>query len=451
MIRFQRNPDGSLTLRTEVEVHVPAGTSMLEAEERLMVEINKAGAGLTGDLLLSMDTDGRAITSRGRRMTAKKKKEVRHIETPYGCAVVERWAYQDSRGGECHYPLDTAASLIGAATPKFGQMVTSKLAQMPARTVVGDLKANHARSVTIDFVQRLTGLVGVLADAVIPVTSGSSLPPPEAVASVSVGVDGACMLMGMRAEEASKSDNRKERIREWRVAMVGAITLYDAAGERLGSIYSATAPPEDKDEGKSAFWSLMEQEVAAVKKRYPQARYTGLSDGAADFVPWLRENTQVQVLDFYHASGYVCAAAGAFVHEVPAGRDPSTWWAQEACSHLKNEEGAAGELLAAFEERLASNRSLSGPDREAVTKAATYFRNNLDRMDYARYAAEGLPIGSGVTEAGCKLIVKNRFCGPGMTWGFKMAGHLLKLRAHAHSAGDRWNELWKAILTPKAV
>jgi hypothetical protein len=42
MARFHRNPDGSITLRTEVEVTVPAGTSMLEAEERLMVEVNKA-------------------------------------------------------------------------------------------------------------------------------------------------------------------------------------------------------------------------------------------------------------------------------------------------------------------------------------------------------------------------------------------------------------------------
>ena len=451
MTRFQRNPDGSLTLGTEVEVHVPAGTSMLEAEERLMLEVNKAGAGLTGELLQSMDADGKSLSRGGRNFTAKKNKEVRHVETPYGCTVVERWAYQDSRGGVCHYPLDAAASLIGAATPKFAQMVSRKLVELPASEVVRDLRANHARSVTIDFVQRLTGLVGALAEAAVPVSRGASLPPPEEVAIVSVGVDGACVLMGMRTEDACAADGRKERIREWRVAMVGAITLYDAAGERLGSIYAATAPPEDKSEGKSAFWALMEREVAAVKERYPQARYTGLSDGASDFVPWLREHTGQLVLDFYHASGYLCAAAGAFAHEVPRGEDAATWWAQEACSHLKHEEGAAASLLEIFEERLKSKRRIAAADREAVEKAATYFRNNLERMDYASYSAQGLPIGSGVTEAGCKLLVKKRLCGPGMTWGFKMAGHVLKLRALAHSAGERWAGLWRTILTPKAA
>lgn len=449
-MRFQRNPDGSLTLRTEVEVHVPAGTSMLDAEETLMVAVNKAGAGLTGQLLESMDADGKPVTCGGRTLTAKAKKEVRHVETPYGCHVIERWAYQSCLGGSCYYPLDQSASLIGAATPKFAQMVSRKLVEMPASEVVRDLRANHARNVSIDFVQRLTGLVGALAEAAVPVSEGASLPPPEQVATVSVGVDGACVLMGVRAEEATDADGRRERVREWRVAMVGAITLYDAAGERLGSIYAATAPPEDKSEGKSAFWAAMDREVAAVKERYPQADYVGLSDGASDFVPWLRNHTGKLVLDFYHASGYLHAAGGAFAHEIPKGEE-ETWWSQEACHHLKHEEGAAAGLLEVLDERLQSQRRLSSADREAVEKAATYFRNNIARMDYAGYRAEGLPIGSGVTEAGCKLLVKKRLCGPGMTWGFKMAGHLLKLRALAHSAGERWAGLWRNILTQNAA
>ncbi len=72
-------------------------------------------------------------------------------------------------------------------------------------------------------------------------------------------------------------------------------------------------------------------------------------------------------------------------------------------------------------------------------------------MDYVDYQAAGLPIGSGVTEAGCKLLVKKRLRGPGMTWGFKMAGHILKLRTLAHSAGERRAGLWRTILTQKSA
>jgi hypothetical protein len=37
-------------------------------------------------------------------------------------------------------------------------------------------------------------------------------------------------------------------------------------------------------------------------------------------------------------------------------------------------------------------------------KAATYFKNNLPRMDYAYFRNQGYFIGSGTVESGCKQI-----------------------------------------------
>lgn len=457
-----RSPDGSITFQTTVSVTVPAGTSMLEAENLLMDKVNEAGTTLTALLLDARDASAQPIERDGRRFTAKHKKEVRHVETPYGCAVVWRRAFQSSLGGVCYYPMDHAACLIGAATPKFAQMVSRKLVELPAGEVVRDLRENHARKVTVDFVQHLTGLVGALAAATVPAPLGESqdLPAPGDIKVISIGVDGACVLMNQRREGAGHPDQRKERTREWRTAMVGAITLHDAQEVRQGTLYAATAPPmEEVDEegkgtgkkGKAAFWAVMDREVAAVKALYPDAVYVGLSDGAADLLPWLVRHTSVQVLDFYHVTGYVHGAAPAFRHEpVPRG-EGADYWVQEACRHLRYDKGAAQALLETFEQRLASGRAMSTATREALQKTTTYFRNNVARMDYAAYEAAGLPLGSGVTEAGCKLLVKKRLCGPGMSWGFTMAGHLLKLRALAHSAGGRWPGLWKEILTNRAA
>ena len=242
--------------------------------------------------------------------------------------------------------------------------------------------------------------------------------------------------------------------------MVGAITLHDTKQVRQGTFYPATAPPVEETgedgkgtgkKGKAAFWATMEREVAAVKNRYPDATYVGLSDGAADLLPWLAGQTSVQVLDYYHASGYVHAAAPAFRHEAAPKGAGADYQAQEACRHLRYDAGAAQGLLAAFEERPANPLPLSETHRAALQKSATYFRNNVARMDYAGYAAAGLPLGSGVTEAGCKLLVKKRLCGPRMSWGFTMAGNLLRLRALAHSTGQRWQSLWKEILTNKPL
>ncbi len=38
----------------------------------------------------------------------------------------------------------------------------------------------------------------------------------------------------------------------------------------------------------------------------------------------------------------------------------------------------------------------------------TYFRNQHHRMDYPAYLAKGWQIGSGLMEAGCKLVINER-------------------------------------------
>jgi hypothetical protein len=65
-------------------------------------------------------------------------------------------------------------------------------------------------------------------------------------------------------------------------------------------------------------------------------------------------------------------------------------------------------------------------------------------MDYPGFSAEALPIGSGVTEAACKTLVKQRLCASGMRWKNKGARIVLSLRALTHSAG-RWAQFWEKI------
>jgi hypothetical protein len=65
-------------------------------------------------------------------------------------------------------------------------------------------------------------------------------------------------------------------------------------------------------------------------------------------------------------------------------------------------------------------------------------------MDYATQIANCLPIGSGVTEAACKTLVKQRLCGSGMRWKNKGARVILSLRALIQSKG-RWQQFWSKI------
>ena len=76
-------------------------------------------------------------------------------------------------------------------------------------------------------------------------------------------------------------------------------------------------------------------------------------------------------------------------------------------------------------------------------KAITYFTNQKKRMNYHAFVERNLPIDSGVTEAACKMIVKQRLCQSGMKWNEKGASIILSLRTLERSS--RWEPFWNKI------
>jgi hypothetical protein len=434
-----RKANGTLVLRQIIEIEMPPGTSLLDAETEMQTALVDAGAELMKELLHVSDADGRPLVFEGERMTAKAQKEPLVVESTFGAVTVTRWAYQGSRGGKCYYPLDRKMELLGSATPKFARSVGFKYAHMPAAKICQDLEENHGRSISVHFVQAMTDLLGDIALEVQPAPDTGLMPAPQEVATVAVGVDGACVQITVEPEE----DRRKKRRLEWRVAMVGTIAFYNKKGERLGTIYNGCAPPEHSGDGKEDFWFLMERDLAAVKAHYPNARYDGISDGDRNLAPWLEENTGELVLDFYHATGYLGNAAAAMVASGTGHKKRTEVWLTQACHDLKHEDGAAARLCEEMKSRQAS-ATVSEASAKQLQKAVTYFSHNLDRMNYAARVRAHLPIGSGVTEAACGLIIKDRMCGRGMRWSLRMAQHIITLRSLISSAAQCWQTFWKS-------
>jgi len=244
----------------------------------------------------------------------------------------------------------------------------------------------------------------------------------EPVATVTVGLDGTCMLMGKET---------------WREAMVGTLGFYNKIGERLHTVYTAATP----EYGKLTFLERFDREVDRAKAACPGAAYVGLADGAKDNWLYLGNVTSVQVVDFYHVTTYLWAAAEALFAQAGAGLRP---WVDDWCHRLKHEPGAAAALIADLEARGAALGKKRLP--EPVEKALTYLRNQAKggRLDYAGLAAQKIPIGSGVTEAACKVLVKQRLCGSGMRWKEAGAAAVLAVRCLTYTAG-RWEQFWGRI------
>ena len=78
---------------------------------------------------------------------------------------------------------------------------------------------------------------------------------------------------------------------------------------------------------------------------------------------------------------------------------------------------------------------------EEVRKAIHYFQTNQERMRYAKFRREGLFVGSGVVEAGCKIVIGLRLKQSGMRWTVNHANAIIALRCCQLSR--RWEEFWE--------
>ena len=122
----------------------------------------------------------------------------------------------------------------------------------------------------------------------------------------------------------------------------------------------------------------------------------------------------VKIVDYHHAAEYLWAAARA---RHGAG-DLAGAWAGKLCGMLK--AGRLDDVLADLRRR--------GGEAEECRKAVAHLAERRDRTRYDEHLAAGLPIGSGVVEAGCKNIVGRRMKCTGMRWSVAGANPVLWLR-----------------------
>jgi hypothetical protein len=75
----------------------------------------------------------------------------------------------------------------------------------------------------------------------------------------------------------------------------------------------------------------------------------------------------------------------------------------------------------------------TAPQKKVVQTELAYFRKYQKRMRYAEMKAEGMPIGTGVTEDACKMLVTQRLKQSGMRWSQDGGQAILNLRGWAQS------------------
>jgi len=398
---------------------IPLSKSYLETETNIQSALNEAGTIASGEALKHYDTDGLAIEVEGKRWTSKGK-QPKTYQTPYGSIAINRHVYQTSTGGTTYCPLEVDARIILTSTPRFAKQISHKYAEMSSVKLVTDLAENHGREVHRAFVQTLAEAVGSIALSKEEDWHYQTPKLDIEIPTVSIGLDGTCMLL---CDEG------------YRQAMVGTISLYDDQGQRQHTTYIAASP----EYGRETFLGRMQREVEQVKQLYPNAHYQGLADGAPENWTFLNTITDTQTLDFYHATQYLDKVAKAIY---PHNEQVQKAWMDTHCHHLKHDVGAAQRLLT--EMQMIKPKKVSQSILQGLQDAITYFRNHHHQMLYVEAINANLPIGSGITEAACKVIIKARLGCSGMKWKDRGASIVLSLRTLSYTKG-RWQQFWSKI------
>jgi hypothetical protein len=380
------------------------------------------GQELTAHLLQSKDVSAPRLEVEGQSYY-RKEASPGHYQTLYGEVVVSRHLYQSSAGGATICPLEINCHMrFGSATPLLAEVISFKLASQTAGEVEQDLAKSHGLALSDTYLRQLAQQVGQLALDKRASWHLQSPAPTAPVALIATGLDGTTMpLVG----------------EDYKEAMCGTLALYDAEGARLHTEYLGTMP----EAGKATFRESFTTRVAQVKEQYPDALQVCLGDGAQ--WNWEFFHTHypeaVWVLDFYHAATHLHAAA-ALIFSVPA--EAAAYYERWRSTLLEESNGVAALLRSLLYYR--NQADCPASTQRALDTELNYFRAHIERMQYADFRAAGLPIGSGVTEAGCKELIKARFCRSGMRWKRASGAPILQLRAIRLS--QHWDSFWSKVM-----
>jgi hypothetical protein len=172
--------------------------------------------------------------------------------------------------------------------------------------------------------------------------------------------------------------------------------------------------------------------------------WIGLTDGGNGLEEFVRKNfprEPVLILDFWHAAEHLTELA-QFLH--PADEERRQASVTSWCHVLKHE---GGQRL--VDELHAYPLPRKPAVRQKHAEVVQYLTNNLHRMDYPRYMANGWLIGSGAVESACKTVVGQRLKQAGMRWREYGTDAMCHLRALFKSEPGQWQAFWQRQINEK--
>jgi hypothetical protein len=216
---------------------------------------------------------------------------------------------------------------------------------------------------------------------------------------------------------------------------------------KLGCVFTQTTVDEGgypvRDEASTSYVGAIESCEEFGRRLYTEAWQRGwaraekkvvLGDGAE----WIWNQASlhfpdaIQIVDLYHAREHLWRlGAKLYPNDSPAQKR----WVMVRKDKL--DEGKIEALVGSLRSVAASHPELA----EDLRTEAYYFGDNKERMRYPKFRKQGLFVGSGVIEAGCKTVL-GRLKQSGMFWTVRGANAIITLRCCQLSR--KFEDYWEA-------
>lgn len=361
------------------------------------------------------------------------------IQTILGPVRFARSRYICPTCGAVQYPGD---ELLGVEGTSFSPGLRRLMCRAGSREAFGeaaqDLQVYAAIHVGAKDVERVAEAVGRQIDdwmvqqgsEAMVVAAAGAAPVDEAIPIFYITLDGTgtpmrkSELVGTPGKGADKKAHTKE--------------------VKLGAIFTQTTQDEDgnpvRDPESTSYVGAIESSADFGNRLYAEAVRRGLhraaktavlSDGAEYNATIAGEHfpDAIHIIDFYHSSERL----SNFVKDCTAHACEGVF--HQECYALLN-EGRIEELM----ERMRQGLPRSGPRRQSGLKGIQYYAERIEQMRYGEFRRQGLFVGSGVIEAGCKTVIGKRLKQSGMFWSVAGANAIIAARCCLYSG--RFEDFW---------
>lgn len=374
------------------------------------------------------------------------------VATLFGTIELSRCLYEPLQ--EARYdaqrsfsPLEICLGIVaGNATPALAERV-GRLASLHTQQQLLDLLAGeHHVHWSVKVLRAVTAAVGAgiapylraaLQRQLLLWLAQASDSKGRRRITLAVGRDG--IMLPIRKEEKYKE------------GAVATISVYDRRGRRVGTVYLGEMPEALQVKLSEELTELIKGVLGAWQGVMPRLVY--LTDAGYHQTEYYQkvlsqmENPRrpgerlewLWIVDYYHAAGYVSRLAKVLFEQ----EKTQQAWARRMRKVLKEQPRGVARVLASAAQYFWKKARTEAQKKE-YWEAYNYLLRHGHDMDYCSYQKAGLPIGSGVTEAACKVVFTLRFKQSGMKWGLEGGEVILRLRLAVLS--HVWDEVYLAYL-----